>query len=131
MSNDGVTDGCHDSDGMQPVDKVMLAAGIIWCLFLLYSIALLLPPLTRPIRAWELRHKPSSRLPTYPQRIVFLLLTLLMEAVALSAAFHRDLRTTIHLKPGTAWWLMILLPVLYFALGARRKDRKNGTGPIT
>ncbi|MDR3456673.1 MAG: hypothetical protein P4N60_04460 [Verrucomicrobiae bacterium] len=60
---------------------------------------------------------------------MFLLLTLLMGAVLMSAAFHRDLRATIGLSPGMAWWLMIILPAVYLVLGARNKHRKNGPGP--
>jgi len=106
----------------------MLAVGILWSLFMLYALGLVLPPLTRRIRAWERRHKPASRLPTYPQRIVFLLLTLVMTAVAMANAFHRDLHATIGLSPKMAWWLMIILPALFLLLGARKGYRKNGPG---
>jgi len=114
---------------MQLVDKFILAVAIFWSFSTLYSIALFLPPLTRQIRAWELRRKPSSRTPTYPQRILLLLMTLLMEAVLLSAAFHRDLLATIGLSSRMAWWLMIILPVLFLVLGARNKPRNQGKDP--
>jgi len=120
---------------MQPVDKLSLAAGILWSFFVLYSIALLFPPLTRRIRAWELRHKPASLPPTQAQRILLLLMTLLLEAVLMAKAFHRDLRPTVGLTSRMAWWLMILLPALYLvlgarkALGARKQHSKNEQRP--
>ncbi|MDR3456674.1 MAG: hypothetical protein P4N60_04465 [Verrucomicrobiae bacterium] len=46
--------------GMQLKDKLELAAGLLWGLFTLYGIALFLPPLTRRIRAWEVRRKPAA-----------------------------------------------------------------------
>ena len=106
----------------------MLVVGILWCLFLVYAIALLLPPVMRRLRAWELRSKPVSRTPSYPQRILFLLLALLMAVVALADAFHRDLRATIGVSSGMACSLMIILPALYLVLEARRKIHKNGKG---
>jgi hypothetical protein len=115
-----------ERDRMQPVDKLSLAAGILWSFFVLYSIALLFPPLTRRIRAWELRHKPASLPPTQAQRIVLLLMTLLLQAVLMSAAFHHDLRTTICLTPGSARSLLIILTALYLALRARNQLGKNG-----
>jgi hypothetical protein len=114
---------------MQPVDKFMFAVGILWCLFTLYGIAMLVPSLTRQLRAWELQRKPASRTPTYPQRIVFLLLTLLMMAVAMAAAFHRDLRATIGISSGMACSLMMILPALYFVLGLLNTRHKKEQGP--
>jgi len=105
----------------------MLAVGIIWCLFMLYGIVLLINPFARRMRAWELRYKPVKlpRLPTYPQRIIFFLLTLLMVSVAMAAAFHLDLRALIGINSGQACSLMIILPMLYFAFGFL-PHRKNG-----
>jgi len=109
----------------------MLAVGILWSLFTLMGISMFLPPITRYLREWEIRYKPARlpRQPTYPQRIVYLLLTLLMTAVSMSAAFHRDLRATIGITPGTACVLMLVLPALYFTLGWLGKRHKNGQGP--
>jgi drug/metabolite transporter (DMT)-like permease len=109
---------------MQPVNKYMLAVSVLWSGFALFAVALFLPPLTRRVRAWELRHKPASRLPNFPQRSVFLLLTLLMMTVSFATAFHRDLRSTIGINSSEAWKLMMILTALYFALGWRK--RKNG-----
>jgi len=120
---------------MQPVDKFMLAVGILWSLFMLYGILLFFPPLNRRLREWEALRKKDhgtygiSAAPTYPQRIVFFLLTCIMTAVAMSAAFHRDLHATIGLSSGMACSLMIILPALYFALGLLKKHHKNGQGP--
>ena len=107
----------------------MLAVGILWSLFALYGVALLLPPLSRQLRECEARRHPASRAPTYPQRILFLLLTLLMTAVVMSAAFHQDLRATIGISSGTASHLMIILPMLYLALGWLKKPRKSRQQP--
>ena len=114
---------------MQPVNKFMFAIGILWSLFTLFGVALFLPPLNRRLREWEVRGHPASRAPTYPQRFVFLLLTLLMTAVAMAAAFHQDLRATIGISSGTACSLMMILPVFYFALGWLKKPRKGGQQP--
>ena len=114
---------------MHPVDKFMLAVGILWSLFTLYAVAMFLPPLNRRLREWEVRGHPASRAPTYPQRILFLLLTLLMTAVSMSAAFHRDLHATIGINSGMACSLMMILPALYFALGWLKKPRKGGQQP--
>jgi len=89
---------------------------------MLYAIGLLLPPLTRRLREWEVLRHPASRTPNYPQRVLFLLLTCLMTAVAMSAAFHRDLRATIGISSEMACSLMMILPALYFVLGARKKN---------
>ena len=110
----------------------MLAIGILWSLFTLYGVALFLPPLTRRLREWEIKRKPvlgTVPAPTYPQRVVLLLLTLLMATVAFTSAFHHDLRATIGISPGTACCLMIILPALYFALGWLKKPRKGGQQP--
>lgn len=118
--------------GMQPVDKFMLAVGVLWSLFTLYGICLLLPFMERRLREWEIKRKPirgTLAAPTRPQRIVFLLLTLLMTAVAMADAFHRNLRATIGISSGMAVSLMIILPALYFALGLLK--RKSGQGPET
>jgi len=114
---------------MQPVNKFMFAIGILWCLFVLYGVAMLLPPLNRRLREWELRRHPTSRTPTYPQLILFLVLALLMVAVAMAAAFHRDLRATIGINSGVASHLMIILPMLYLFLGWLNKSRKGGQQP--
>ena len=99
----------------------MFAIGILWSLYTLFAVAMLLPPLNRLLREWEVRHKPASRTPTYPQRIVFLMLTLLMMAVAMSSAFHHDLRSIIGISSGMSVALMMILPALYFALGIWKK----------
>ena len=114
---------------MQLVDKFMLAVGILWSLFTLYAVATLLPPLSRLLREWEVRGHPASRAPTYPQRILILLLTLLMTAVSMAAAFHLDLRATIGINSGMACSLMMILPALYFLLGWLKKPRKGGQQP--
>jgi drug/metabolite transporter (DMT)-like permease len=114
---------------MHPVDKFMLAVGILWSLFTLYAVAIFLPPLSRRLREWEVRGHPASRVPTYPQRFVLHLLTLLMTAVSTSAAFHHDLLATIGINSGTASLLMIMLPALYFALGWLKKSRNSGHQP--
>ena len=110
----------------------MLAIGILWCLFTLYAVAMFLPPLNRLLREWEIKRKPvlgTVPAPNLPQRVVLLLLTLLMATVAFASAFHRDLRATIGINSGTACWLMIILPALYFLLGCLKKSRKGGQQP--
>ena len=114
---------------MHPVDKFMLAVGILWSLFTLYGVTMLLPPLSRQLREWDVRHHPLSRAPTYPQRFVFLLLTLLMTAVAMSAAFHHDFLATIGISSGMACILMMILPAFYFVLGWLKKYRNGGQQP--
>ena len=111
------------------MDKFMLAVGILWSLFTLYAVAMFLPPLSRQLREWEVRGHPANRAPTYPQRLVLLLLTLLMTAVSMAAAFHLDLLTTIGISSGTACSLMMILPALYFALGWLKKSRNGGQQP--
>ena len=107
----------------------MFAVGILWSLFTLYAVALFLPPLNRRLREWELRLHSTSRAPSYPQLIVLLPLALLMTAVAMSAAFHRDLSETIGISSETASHLMIFLPALYLFLGWMKKPRKGGQQP--
>ena len=107
----------------------MLAVGILWSLFTLYAVAMFLPPLNRRLREWNDRLHPTSRAPTYPQRILFLLLTLLMTAVSMSAAFHRDLLATIGISSGMACSLMMILQTFYFAMGWLKKPRKGGQQP--
>ena len=107
----------------------MLAVGILWSLFTLYTVATFLPPLSRLLREWEVRRHPASRAPTYPQRILILLLTLLMTAVSMAAAFHLDLRSTIGINSGTACTLMMILPAIYFALGWLKRSRNSGKQP--
>jgi hypothetical protein len=110
----------------------MLAVAVLWALFTGYGVLLLLPFMDRRLREYEMkikRRKIPLPSPNYPQRIVFLLLTSLMLAVALTAAFHRDLPKTIGISSGTACTLMILLPALYFTLGRLKKSNKNGKLP--
>lgn len=99
----------------------MLAVGIVWSVFTLIGVLLLIKPVNRRILEWEAKRKPGCSTPNYPQRIVFLLLTMLMMAVSFSSAFHCDLRSTIGISSGMAVCLMIILPALYFALGLRKK----------
>jgi hypothetical protein len=112
---------------MDSMEKIMLLTGVVWTLFTVYAILLLLPFMARQLRVWEMKLKGSkARLPfpNLPQRMIFLLLAVLMTAVAWSAALQRDLRETIGISPGMATSLMILLPVLYFALGWLKKSRR-------
>lgn len=114
---------------MQPVDRFKLALGVFWSLFTLYGISLLFTPLDRRLRAWETRFKPGGInrgfvTPSRLQRVVFILLTSLMTAVALAGAFHRDLVAVTGLSPGAACSLMMILPALYFALGLLPKPLK-------
>ena len=110
----------------------MLAVGIAWSLFTLFGVIMLIPPMNRRLRECEARRRPikgTLAAPTRPQRVMFLLLTLLMTAVALTSAFHRDLRATIGISSGIACSLMMILPALYFALGVLKKHHKNGQQP--
>ena len=116
---------------MQPMDKFMLAIGVLWCLFTLYGVILLFPFMDRRLREWEIKRKNikgTTAVPTRLQRVVFILLTCEMAAVALAAAFHRDLRATIGINSGVACSLMIILPALYFTLGLLEKIHKNDKG---
>jgi len=117
---------------MQPVDKFMLAVGLLWCLFMLYGIILLLPSAGRRLWEWDARRRRNYgaiNVPTYPQRVVFLLLASLMATVAFAAAFHCNLVDLTGFSSGTAVVLMTLLPMLYFTLGWLNKTRKNRRGP--
>jgi len=64
---------------------------------------MLVKPMNRRLRVWEIKRKPikgTVAAPTRPQCAVFILLTLLMTAVALTSAFHRNLRATIGMSSG-------------------------------
>lgn len=119
---------------MQPVDKYKLALGILWSLFTLYGISLLFPPMDRRLREWEARYKPGrfNRIfatPTRLQRVVFILLTSLMTAVAFASAFHRELGELTRFGAPRIVSLMLILPALYFALGMLNQRRKNRQKP--
>lgn len=110
----------------------MLAVAVLWALFTGYGILLLLPFMDRRLREWDMkikRHKIPLPSPNYPQRIVFLLLTSLMLAVSLTAAFNGNLHKTIGISSATACMLMIILPTLYFTLGRLKRLGKNGEQP--
>jgi hypothetical protein len=117
---------------MQPVNQFMLAVAVLWVLFTCYGVMMLLPPMDRRLRAWDMKLKGSKvplPSPNRPQRVVFLLLASLMTTVAFAAAFDRDLKETIGISSGTACWLMTLLPALYFGLGLLNKLQKNREQP--
>jgi hypothetical protein len=115
---------------MQQVDKFMFGVGILWSLFTLYAIGMLFPRVDRYLREWEIKFgKGRTMMPNRLQRVVFILLTCLMTTVAFSSAYHRQLDTVIGISSGTACWLMITLPGLYFALGWLNKRPKNRQGP--
>lgn len=110
---------------MQPVDKFMLVVAIGWALFAAYGVLMLLPFMDRRMRESEmkLKHiKVLSATPNYPQRIVFILLSCLMLAVTLAAAFHHNLSELLGINSWTPVLLMMLLPALYFALGLLKKS---------
>ena len=110
----------------------MLAVAVLWALFTGYGILMLLPFMDRRLRDYESkikRHKIPLTTPNYPQRIVFLLLTSLMLAVSLTAAFNGNLHKTIGISSATACMLMIILPTIYFTLGRLKKPTKNGEPP--
>jgi len=109
---------------MQQMDKFMLAVAVIWVLFTCYGVMMLLPFMNRRMRAWDTklkRGKGTLAVPNHPQQVVFLLLTCLMTAVSLASAFHRNLSEMIGINSWTPCLLMMLLPVLYFALGLLKK----------
>jgi hypothetical protein len=117
---------------MQPVNIFMLAIGILWCLFTLFGIGMLFPGPGRRLWEWQIKRKGGHVKLVAPSRlqlVVFILLSSLMVAVAMSAAFHRDLLATIGINSGTASHLMIILPALYFTLGWLKKPRKGGQQP--
>src|ERR1017187_5120708 len=98
MSNDKVAKGGYAAAWMQPVDKIMLATGILWSLFTLYGIGLLLPRVERRLWSAQIKLKGGHAnlvAPSRLQRVVFIVLTCVMTAVAFAAAFHRDLATVI------------------------------------
>jgi hypothetical protein len=131
MSNDRATNRWHYGQWMQPVDNFNLTLGILWSLFTLYGISLFLPFMDRRLRECEIKSKGikgTLAAPSRLQLVIFLLLTSLMTAVAMSDAFHRDLRATIGISSAVACSLMMILPALYFALGWLKKRHKNGQG---
>ena len=122
----------HDAVRMQPADKFKMALGILWGSYTLYGIILLLPPMDRRLREWQIKHKNikgTLAAPSHPQRVVFLLLSSLMTAVVLADAFHRNFARMIGIGSGTVCLLMIVLPALYFALGMWAKHRNAGESP--
>lgn len=117
---------------MESVNKLMLAVAVIWALFTGYGVLLLLPFMDRRLREWDMKFKRSKvpfSFPNYPQRVVFFLLTSLMLAVSLTAAFNGNLHNTIGISSATACMLMIILPTLYFTLGRLKKPSKNDEQP--
>ena len=115
---------------MQPVDKFMFGVGILWSLFTLYGVCLLFPRVDRWLREWEIKFgKGRTAMPTRLQRVVFILLTCLMTAVAFASACHRKLDTVIGISSGTACCLMMILPALYYALGRLNKRLKKRQEP--
>lgn len=110
----------------------MFAIGILWCLFALFGIGMLFPCTGRRLWEWQIKRKGGHVKLVAPSRlqlVVFILLSSLMVAVAMAAAFHCDLRATIGISSGTATHLMIILPMLYLFLGWLNKRRKGGQQP--
>ena len=110
----------------------MFAIGIVWCLFALFGIGMLFPRTGRRLLEWQIKRKGGHVKLVAPSRlqlVVFILLSSLMVAVAMAAAFHRDLRATIGINSGTASHLMVILPMLYLSLGWLKKRRKGGQQP--
>lgn len=110
----------------------MLAVGVVWVLFTVYGVLMLLPFMDQRMRNWDMKLKRSKvplTVPNRPQRVVFLVLTCLMTAVSFTSAWNRDLCEMIGINSATPVMLMIVLPVLYFALGWRKKRVSNGEPP--
>jgi len=117
---------------MQPVDKLSLAGGLLCSLFTLYGIILLIPRLGLRLWEWHARRRRNHGtivMPSYPQRVVFLLLTCLLTTVDFAAAFHRRLDELTGLSSSTMLCLMLLLATLYLALDRLNKYQKRGKGP--
>jgi len=117
---------------MQPFDKFKLAIAILWSLFTLYAVMLLLPPMHRRLRESEIKRKRGKgkpAAPNRPQRVVFLLLTCLMTAVAFANVFHRDLGELTGVGATKIVFLMVFLPALYFLFGMLMKPQQNRQQP--
>ena len=122
----------HDTNWMQPFDKFKLAIAILWSLFTLYAVMLLLPPMHRRLRESEIKRKRGKgkpAAPNRPQRVVFLLLTCLMTAVAFANVFHRDLGELTGVGATKIVFLMVFLPALYFLFGMLMKPQQNRQQP--